>query len=106
MGGLLLNLIIVFADAERRIIADRVQQGIYKARRDGKRVDRPPAGYDVDDDGFLYQDPAEYAKVQNFIRGTQERQDKDGDSGVLWNPAVLDSIDPEACGEELRDRVR
>ncbi|WP_121820579.1 recombinase family protein [Halostella salina] len=76
MGDLLLNLMIVFADAERRMIADRVQQGIDKARRDGKRVGRPPAGYDVDEDGFLYQDPQEYAKVQNFIRELKKGRPK------------------------------
>lgn len=76
MGDLLLNLMIVFADAERRMIADRVQQGIDKARRDGKRVGRPPFGYDVDEDGFLYQDPTEYAKAQNFIREVKKGRAK------------------------------
>jgi DNA invertase Pin-like site-specific DNA recombinase len=76
MGDLLLNLMIVFADAERRMIADRVQQGVNKAMRDGKRVGRPPRGYDVDEDGFLHQDPVKYAKVQNFIRELKKGRPK------------------------------
>ena len=68
MGDLMLNILITFADAERRMIKDRVQQGIDKAQRDGKRVGRPPLGYDVDADGFMFIDAPEYAKVQNFIR--------------------------------------
>lgn len=86
MGDLLLNLMIVFADAERRMIADRVQQGIDKAMRDGKRVGRPPAGYDVDDDGFLYQDPQEYAKVQNFIRELKKGRAKSGTAEYFGIP--------------------
>lgn len=76
MGDLLLNLMIVFADAERNMIRDRVQAGIDKARQEGKRVGRPPAGYEVDEDGFLYQDPVEYAKVQNFIREVKKGRAK------------------------------
>lgn len=67
MADMLLNMLIVLADAERKMIQDRVQQGVDKAQRDGKRVGRPPFGYDVDD-GFMYQDPAEYNRAQNFIR--------------------------------------
>ncbi len=76
MSDFLLNLLIVFADAERRMIQDRVQTGIDKAIRDGKRIGRPPLGYDVDDDGFLFQDPVEYAKVQNFIREVKKGRPK------------------------------
>lgn len=76
MGDLLLNLMIVFADAERRMIADRVQQGINKAIRDGRRVGRPPAGYDVDEDGFLFQKPEEYAKIQACIREVRKGRAK------------------------------
>lgn len=76
MGDLMLNLLIVFADAERKMIRDRVQQGIDKAQRDGKRVGRPPHGYDVDDDGFLFQDPQEYAKTQEFIREVRKGRQK------------------------------
>lgn len=75
MGDLLLNLMIVFADAERQMITDRVQQGIDKARRDGKRVGRPPFGYDVED-GFMYQVPDEYARAQNFIREVKKGRSK------------------------------
>lgn len=75
MGDLMLNLMIVFADAERRMIRDRVQQGIDKAKRDGKRVGRPPFGYDVED-GFLCQKPGEYARVQEFIREVKKGRSK------------------------------
>lgn len=76
MGDLMLNILITFADAERRMIKDRVQQGIDKAQRDGKRVGRPPAGYDVDDDGFMFIDAPEYAKVQNFVREVKKGRAK------------------------------
>ncbi|MFP9192768.1 recombinase family protein [Natrialbaceae archaeon A-CW1-1] len=76
MGDLLLNLMIVFADAERKMIQDRVQTGIDKARRDGKRVGRPPLGYDVDEDGFMFINAPEYAKVQNFIREVKKGRSK------------------------------
>ena len=76
MGDLLLNLMIVFADAERRMIQDRVQAGIDKAKRDGKRIGKPPAGYDVDADGFMFIDAPEYAKVQNFIREVKRGRSK------------------------------
>jgi len=76
MADLMLNLMIVFADAERRMIKDRVQQGVDKAQRDGKRIGRPPAGYDVDSDGFMHQDPTEYVKVQNFIREVKKGRQK------------------------------
>ena len=75
MGDLLLNLMIVFADAERQMITDRVQQGIDKARRDGKRVGRPPFGYDVEN-GFMYQVPNEYARAQNFILEVKKGRSK------------------------------
>lgn len=75
MGDLMLNILITFADAERRMIQDRVQQGIDKAQRDGKRVGRPPFGYDVED-GFMFQKPAEYARAQNFIREVKKGRPK------------------------------
>lgn len=74
-GDLMLNILITFADAERRMIKDRVQQGIDKARRDGKRVGRPPFGYDVED-GFMYQVPNEYVRAQNFIREIKKGRSK------------------------------
>jgi len=76
MADMLLNMLIVLADAERKMIQDRVQQGVDKARRDGKRIGRPPEGYDVDEDGFMFQDPVEYAKVQNFIRELKKGRPK------------------------------
>lgn len=93
MGDLLLNLMIVFADAERRMIQDRVQQGIDKARRDGKQIGRPPFGYDVDEDGFLYQDPAEYAKAQNFIREVKKGRPKQSTAEFFGIPqSAIQSI--------------
>lgn len=75
MADMLLNLLIVLADAERNMIQDRVQQGIDKAKRDGKRVGRPPFGYDVED-GFMFQKPGEYARAQNFIREVKKGRSK------------------------------
>lgn len=75
MGDLMLNILITFADAERRMIKDRVQQGINKAQQEGKRVGRPPFGYTVDD-GFLVQIPSEYARAQEFIRETRKGRAK------------------------------
>jgi len=75
MADMLLNMLIVLADAERKMIQDRVQQGVNKARRDGKRVGRPPFGYDVED-GFMYQDPVEYNRAQNFIRELKKGREK------------------------------
>jgi len=68
MGDMLLNLMIVFADAERQMIRDRVQQGVEKAKEEGKRLGRPPYGYDVDDEGFLIRKPAEFHRAQEFIK--------------------------------------
>ncbi len=75
MSEMMMNMMIVFADAERRMIQDRVQSGIDKARRDGKRVGRPPFGYYVED-GFMYQDPTEYNRAQNFIREVKKGRSK------------------------------
>ncbi|WP_128476536.1 recombinase family protein [Halorussus pelagicus] len=75
MADLMLNMLIVFADAEQKMIQDRVQQGIDKAKRDGKRIGRPPFGYDVED-GFMYQDPVEYNRAQNFIREVKKGRAK------------------------------
>jgi len=76
MADMLLNMLIVLADAERKMIQDRVQQGVDKAQRDGKRIGRPPAGYDVDEDGFMFIDAPEYAKVQNFVREVKKGRAK------------------------------
>ena len=76
MGDLMLNLMIVFADAERKMIQDRVQQGIDKAIDEGKRVGKPPYGYEVDDDGFMVQKPQEFARAQRFIREVKKGREK------------------------------
>lgn len=76
MAEMLLNIMIVFADAERRMIQDRVQQGVDRAKRQGKRVGKPPTGYEVDEDGFMFIDAPEYAKVQDFIREVKKGRAK------------------------------
>jgi DNA invertase Pin-like site-specific DNA recombinase len=53
IAEMMLNM-MVFADAERKIICSRVQEDIDAAIADGKRVGRPPFGYTVED-GFLRQ---------------------------------------------------
>lgn len=75
MGDLMLNLMIVFADAERKMIKDRVQQGINRALDEGKHVGRPPFGFDVED-GFLVQVPDEYARAQKFINEVKKGREK------------------------------
>ena len=42
-------MMMVFADAERKMIRSHVQEGIDAAVADGKRVGRPPFGYTVED---------------------------------------------------------
>jgi len=63
----MLNLMIVFADAEQQMIVDRVQQSIDKAIDESKRVGCPPYGCTVED-GFMQQIPSEYTRAQRFIR--------------------------------------
>jgi DNA invertase Pin-like site-specific DNA recombinase len=75
MGDLMLNILITFADAERRMIQDRVQQGITKAKEQGKRVGRPPFGYTTED-GFLVQKPSEYTRAQEFVREVRKGRAK------------------------------
>jgi len=75
MAEMMLNMMMVFADAERKMIRSRVQEGIDTAIADGKRVGRPPFGYTVED-GFLQQVPAKYVRVQNFIREVRKGREK------------------------------
>ncbi len=75
MGDLMLNLMIVFADAERKMIIDRVQAGIDDAIANGKHVGRPPLGYGVSE-GMLYQKPIEHARVVNFIKEVRKGREK------------------------------
>jgi DNA invertase Pin-like site-specific DNA recombinase len=75
MAEMMLNMMMVFADAERKMIRSRVQEGIDAAIADGKRVGRPPFGYSVED-GFLQQIPSEYVRVQNFIREVRKGREK------------------------------
>jgi DNA invertase Pin-like site-specific DNA recombinase len=75
MAEMMLNMMMVFADAERKMIRSRVQEGIDAAIADGKRVGRPPFGYTVED-GFLQQIPAEYVRAQTFIREIRKGREK------------------------------
>jgi DNA invertase Pin-like site-specific DNA recombinase len=75
MAEMMLNMMMVFADAERKMIRSRVQEGIDAAIADGKRVGRPPFGYTVED-GFLQQIPAEYVRAQTFIREVRKGREK------------------------------
>jgi DNA invertase Pin-like site-specific DNA recombinase len=75
MAEMMLNMMMVFADAEREMIRSRVQEAIDAAIADGKRVGRPPFGYTVED-GFLQQVPAEYVRAQNFIREVRKGREK------------------------------
>ncbi len=49
MAEMMLNMMMVFADAGRKMIRSRVQEGIDAAIADGKRVGRPPFGYTVEE---------------------------------------------------------
>jgi DNA invertase Pin-like site-specific DNA recombinase len=64
---MMLNMIMVFADAERKMIRSRVKECIDAAIADGKRVGRPPFGYTIED-GFLQQISSGYVRAQTFIR--------------------------------------
>ncbi|EMA55847.1 recombinase family protein [Halococcus thailandensis] len=75
MAEMMLNMMMVFADAERKMIRSRVQEGIDAAIANGKRVGRPPFGYTVED-GFLQQIPAEYVRTQTFIREVRKGREK------------------------------
>jgi hypothetical protein len=75
MAEMMLNMMMVFADAERKMIRSRVQEGIDAAIANGKRVGRPPYGYTVED-GFLKQLPEQYVRVQNFIREVRKGREK------------------------------
>jgi DNA invertase Pin-like site-specific DNA recombinase len=75
MAEMMLNMMMVFADAERKMIRSRVQEGIDAAIADGKRVGRPPFGHTVED-GFLQQIPAEYVRAQTFIREVRKGREK------------------------------
>ncbi len=75
MAEMMLNMMMVFADAERKMIRSRVQEGIDGAIAEGKRVGRPPFGYTVED-GFLQQVPSEYVRAQNFIREVRKGREK------------------------------
>jgi DNA invertase Pin-like site-specific DNA recombinase len=75
MAEMMLNMMMVFADAERKMIRSRIQEGIDAAIADGKRVGRPPFGYTVED-GILQQIPSEYVRAQSFIREVRKGREK------------------------------
>lgn len=75
IAEMMLNMMMVFTDAERKMIRSRVQEGIDATIENGKRVGRSPFGYTVED-GFLQQIPSEYVRAQHFIREVQKRREK------------------------------
>ena len=75
MAEMMLNMMTVFADAERKMIRSRAQEGIDAAIADGKRVGRPPFGHTVED-GFLQQIPSKYVRAQIFIREVRKGREK------------------------------
>jgi DNA invertase Pin-like site-specific DNA recombinase len=85
MAEMMLNMMMVFADAERKMIRSRVQEGIDAAIADGKRVGRPPFGYTVED-GFLQQVPTEYVRVQSFIREVRKGREKQATAAFFAIP--------------------
>jgi DNA invertase Pin-like site-specific DNA recombinase len=85
MAEMMLNMMMVFADAERKMIRSRVQEGINAAIADGKRVGRPPFGYTVED-GFLQQIPAEYVRAQAFIREVRKGREKQATAAFFEIP--------------------
>jgi DNA invertase Pin-like site-specific DNA recombinase len=86
LAEMMLNMMMVFADAERKMIRSRVQEGIDAAIADGKRVGRPPFGYTVEE-GFLQQVPAEYVRAQNFIREVRKGREKRATAAFFGIPA-------------------
>jgi DNA invertase Pin-like site-specific DNA recombinase len=80
------------ADAERKMIRSRVQEGINTAIVDGKRVGRPPFG-DTVEDGFLQQIPAEYVRAQTFIREVRNGREKHATAAFFEIPdSAIQSI--------------
>lgn len=75
MAEMMLNMMMVFADAERKMIRSWVQVGIDAAMEGESAFGRPPFGYTVED-GFLQQIPAEYVRAQNFIREVRKGREK------------------------------
>ncbi len=75
MAEMMLNMMMIFADAERKMIRSRVQEGIETAIEKGKHVGRPPFGYTFED-GFLQQIPSEYVRAQTFIREVRKGREK------------------------------
>lgn len=92
MAEMMLNMMMVFADAERKMIRSRVQEGIDAAIADGKRVGRPPFGYTVEG-GFLQQIPAEYVRAQTFIREVRKGREKHATAAYFEIPeSAIQSI--------------
>ena len=75
MAEMMLNMMIVFADAERKMIRSRVQEGIDAAIADRNRVGRPPFGY-TGEDGLFQHIPAKYVSTQTFIREVRKGREK------------------------------
>jgi DNA invertase Pin-like site-specific DNA recombinase len=85
MAEMMLNMMTVLTDAERKMIYSRVQEGIDAAIADGKRVGRPLFGYTVED-GFLQQIPSEDVRAQTFIREVHKGRDKQATAAFFGIP--------------------
>ncbi len=96
MAEMMVNMMMVFADAERKIIRLRVQEGLDAPIDDGKRVGRPPFGYTVED-SFLQQVPTEYVRAQNFIREVRKGREKRATTNFF-------EIPPQRCGVSSREQ--
>ncbi len=86
LAEMMLNMMMVFADAERNMICSHVQESIDAAIADGKRVGRPPFGYTVED-GFLQQIPSKYVRAQTFIREVRKGREKRAPDAFFDIPA-------------------
>lgn len=75
MQEMMLNQMIVFADAERKMIQSRVQEGVDRAVEQGKHVGRVPFGYESDE-GFLVEKPVEIARARRFIEEVKKGRAK------------------------------
>lgn len=67
VGKLILRVMASFAEMERDMIAERVRDGVAKARENGKRIGQPPYGYRVDDNGVMERDPDQWTVVEHIV---------------------------------------
>jgi len=77
MNEMMLNMMMVYADAERKMIQERVQEGIDRKKELGEWVGRPPYGFTVDDDsGMLLKQPEKYEIAVEFIQQVKKGRAK------------------------------